>query len=204
MGKGFDPGAKREKVKVVSITGGGIHPVAKKIAEAAGTVAVDGFNNSVPEEEIMCVVIDCGGTARIGVYPMKGIPTVDVLPSSPSGPLAKHITEHIFVSGTTVNDIKILGEADGAADTEETVSAETGQQAKTAIDTSDKEKFQEQYQQIKEEHQEKSKDNILTKFSRGIGQVTGTFYQAGRESVGNVVEEYYPIYGFRIDAHRNY
>ncbi|MBA5759874.1 PTS sorbitol transporter subunit IIB, partial [Escherichia coli] len=94
------------RTKVVSITGGGIHPVALRIAELSGAEAVDGFKNSIPEEEMMCVVIDCGGTARIGVYPMKRIPTVDVLPSSPSGPLAKHITEDIFVSGVKPEDIE--------------------------------------------------------------------------------------------------
>ncbi|BBP89153.1 hypothetical protein BsIDN1_27710 [Bacillus safensis] len=70
-----------------------------------GTEACDGFKNSIPEDEMMCVVIDCGGTARIGLYPMKRIPTVDVLASSPSGPLAKHITEDIFVSGVTEKKI---------------------------------------------------------------------------------------------------
>src|SRR5581483_7253838 len=84
-----------KKTKVVSITGGGIHPVAKRIAELAGVEACDGFKNSIPEDEMMCVIIDCGGTARIGVYPMKRIPTVDVLPSSPSGPLSKFIKEDI-------------------------------------------------------------------------------------------------------------
>lgn len=84
-----------QKNKVVSVTGGGIHPVAQQIADLTGCIPCDGFKNSIPEEETLCAVIDCGGTARIGVYPMKRIPTVDVLPSSPSGPLSKHITEDI-------------------------------------------------------------------------------------------------------------
>lgn len=88
-----------QKNKVVSVTGGGIHPVAQQIADLTGCEACDGFKNQIPEDETLCAVIDCGGTARIGVYPMKRIPTVDVLPSSPSGPLSKHITEDIFVSG---------------------------------------------------------------------------------------------------------
>ena len=37
---------------------------------------------------------------------MKKIP-VDVLPSSPSGPLAKFITEDVFVSGVTPEDIEL-------------------------------------------------------------------------------------------------
>lgn len=54
----LEPTGKRRKV--VSITGGGIHPVARKIAEMTGTEACDGFKNSIPEDEMMCVVIDCG------------------------------------------------------------------------------------------------------------------------------------------------
>ena len=57
--------------KVVSVTGGGIHPVAAKIAEMTGATPIDGFSTGVPDDEIMVVVIDCGGTARCGVYPKK-------------------------------------------------------------------------------------------------------------------------------------
>ncbi|MEG2643433.1 MAG: PTS sorbitol transporter subunit IIB, partial [Eubacterium sp.] len=47
------------KNKVVSITGGGIAPVARKIAELTGAEAVDGFSNGVADEEMACVVINC-------------------------------------------------------------------------------------------------------------------------------------------------
>ena len=40
--------------KVLCITaGGGIHPVAAKIAEMTGGVAVDGYKNNVPDEEVL-------------------------------------------------------------------------------------------------------------------------------------------------------
>ncbi|MBB5632775.1 PTS system glucitol/sorbitol-specific IIC component [Cryobacterium mesophilum] len=87
-----------EKNVVLSVTGGGIHPVAAKIAELTGVQAVDGFTTSVPEENVLAVVINCGGTARIGVYPRKRMLTIDVFPGEPSGPLAKYITEDVFVS----------------------------------------------------------------------------------------------------------
>lgn len=83
VGLTLTPTEKRNKV--VSVTGGGIHPVAQQIADLTGAEAWDGFKNQIPEDEMICAVIDCGGTARIGVYPMKRIPTVDILPSSPSG-----------------------------------------------------------------------------------------------------------------------
>ncbi|MGM0878793.1 MAG: PTS glucitol/sorbitol transporter subunit IIB [Bacillota bacterium] len=180
---------KGKKVKVVSITGGGIHPVAKKIAELSGTEAVDGFKNSVPEDEMMCVVIDCGGTARIGLYPMKRIPTVDILASSPSGPLAKHIKEDIFVSGVTEKQVKL---ADEQSD------VETSQQENTKtskFDTKDKESFKENYEQLKKENRE-SNENFLMRFSRGIGKVTGTFYQAGRDSIDMLIKNIIPFMAF--------
>src|SRR5699024_596613 len=136
-GKGLHLEPNGKKTKVVSVTGGGIHPVAQKISELSGAEAVDGFKNSIPEDEMMCVVIDCGGTARIGVYPMKGIPTVDVMDASPSGPLAKHITEDIFVSGVGAKDV-MKGDAD--ADTaKETASA--AKLENPTFDTNDKEGY---------------------------------------------------------------
>lgn len=55
--------------KVVNITGGIISPVSQKIAEMTGCELVDGFKTSVPDDEILCVIIDCGGTLRCGIYP---------------------------------------------------------------------------------------------------------------------------------------
>ncbi|MBD1380418.1 PTS glucitol/sorbitol transporter subunit IIB [Metabacillus arenae] len=188
-GKGLRIEPKGKKTKVVSITGGGIHPVARKIAEVSGTEAVDGFKNSVPEDEMMCVVIDCGGTARIGLYPMKRIPTVDILPSSPSGPLAKHITEDIFVSGVTEKQIKLAeGEAESQPEPEET--SETKQS-----DTNDKENFKKNYEQLKKENQDNG-NNFLMRFSKSIGKVTGTFYQAGRDSIDMLIKNIIPFMAF--------
>jgi PTS system glucitol/sorbitol-specific IIB component/PTS system glucitol/sorbitol-specific IIC component len=93
---------------IYCVTGGGIHPVAQRIADLTGGKVFDGFRSSAPENQIACVVIDCGGTARIGVYPMKRLLTVDVKPSSPSGPLIKFIKEDIFVSGVRPEDISVV------------------------------------------------------------------------------------------------
>lgn len=189
VGLHLEPQGKKNKV--VSITGGGIHPVARRIAELSGTEAVDGFKGHVPEEEMMCVVIDCGGTARIGVYPMKRIPTVDILPSSPSGPLAKHITEDIFVSGVTEKDIVV---ADGVSQAAAAVAKE--ESAEPKFNTKDKAQFKESYDQLKKEHAENSKENFLLRFSKGIGGVTGTFYQAGRDTVDMLLKNIIPFMAF--------
>jgi PTS system glucitol/sorbitol-specific IIC component len=186
IGLHIEPRGK--KSKVVSITGGGIHPVARRIAELTGTEAIDGFKNSVPEEEMMCVVIDCGGTARIGLYPMKRIPTVDILASSPSGPLAKHITEDIFVSGVTEKDVAVAEGYSEAAGAQEMTD-------ESKFNTKDKAKFKENYDQLKKEKLDNN-DNFLMRFSRGIGKVTGTFYQAGRDSVDMLIKNIIPFMAF--------
>ncbi|MCT4475995.1 PTS glucitol/sorbitol transporter subunit IIB [Peribacillus frigoritolerans] len=191
-GTGLRIEPKGKKVKVVSITGGGIHPVARKIAEVSGTEAVDGFKTSVPEDEMMCVVIDCGGTARIGLYPMKRIPTVDVLPSSPSGPLAKHIKEDIFVSGVTEKQITVADEQSESEIGQSEIKEET---VTKKFDTTDKESFKKDYEQLKKENQDKG-DNFLIRFSRGIGKVTGTFYQAGRDSIEMLIKNIIPFMAF--------
>ena len=76
------------KDKILSVTGGGVSPVAEKIAELTGGVVVDGFKTSVPDEEVLVAVVDCGGTARCGVYPKKNIYTVNLMQVGQSGPLA--------------------------------------------------------------------------------------------------------------------
>lgn len=187
-GKGLEIQPEGKKVKIISVTGGGIHPVAQKMAELSGAEVIDGFRNSVPEEEIMAAVIDCGGTARIGVYPMKNIPTVDVLNTSPSGPLAKNITEDIFVSGVSPKDIEVVGEASDDKEVEES-QPEPDQAEET---------FDEKYAQAKAEHEEKvsKKDSKLIAFSKGIGNVMGIFYQAGRDTVDMLIKNIIPFMAF--------
>jgi len=99
---------KPGKDLIYSVTGGGIHPLAQKIAELTGGRPFDGFKSKAAFEEIAVAVIDCGGTARVGVYPMKKVLTVDIYPTSPSGPLFRFITEEYFVSGVRLEDIELL------------------------------------------------------------------------------------------------
>lgn len=188
-GKGLEIFLTEKKNKIISITGGGIHPVAKAIAEKTGGIAVDGFNNSVPDEEIAAAVIDCGGTARIGVYPMKGILTIDVLSSSPSGPLAKHITEDNFVSGVKVENISLMGESPQFGSKEIPVMEEDIEN-----NENDKENHSNNHTQTNEKSDKKS--NILVSFSRGIGSTMGTLYQAGRDSVDIIMRNVLPFMAF--------
>ncbi len=107
-GVGLEVKPEDGKNLIYSVTGGGIHPVAQRIADLTGGKPFDGFRSKADFHEIAVAVIDCGGTARIGVYPMKGVPTVDVHGASPSGPLMRFITEENFVSGVGVDDIEVI------------------------------------------------------------------------------------------------
>ena len=77
------------------------------------TLSTD-FTNGVPDNEILAVVVDCGGTARCGVYPKKRINTLNVMPVGKTGPLAKYITEDIYVSAVDESCFAYVDEAEAA------------------------------------------------------------------------------------------
>ena len=113
-----------EKDKIVAVTGGEIPQVAHRIAEMTGGTAVEGFRTPPPEEEIAAVVIDCGGTARAGVYPRKRIPTINLQPVGQAGPLSQFIKEDIYVSGVRERNISPADETE-TQDTGEDTAEET-------------------------------------------------------------------------------
>ncbi|MDO5676837.1 MAG: PTS sorbitol transporter subunit IIB [Propionibacteriaceae bacterium] len=172
-GPGFTLTPSDEKKVVLSVTGGGIHPVAAKIAELTGAEAVDGFRNHVPDAEVLCAVINCGGTARIGVYPKKKIPTVDVLPGEPGGPLAKFITEDVFVSAVGLNDVSPTDEAAAPA-------PEPAVEALSSVDAAAKAKADAR---AKVAAQGGGFTGFVVKFGNAIGYFINSLLTAGRESL---------------------
>ena len=170
---------------VLSVTGGGIHPVAQKIADLSGGVAVDGWKTTLPDDEIMVAVVDCGGTARCGVYPKKGIFTVNLMPVGQSGPLAMYITPEIYVSAVKEKDIVVLGEA-GTVATEAPKAAPVDKGPKT------KEQAKEE---IKAANEGKSQ-GIVVKIGKVVGEVVSKFFQAGRDTIEMVIKNILPFMAF--------
>lgn len=166
------------KDKVISVTGGGIHPVAQKIADMTGATVIDGFFSAAPDSEVMVAVIDCGGTARCGVYPKKRIPTVNTNPVGKSGPLAKFITEDIYVSGVREQDIVYADAADEAnivsGPREETVEKETKPNNNQPV----------------------KKAGLVERIGKGAGNVIGIFYAAGKDSIDSVMSNILPFMAF--------
>lgn len=165
---------------VASITGGGIHPVAQKIADELGVQAKDGFKEKVAPEEMICAVVDCGGTARAGVYPKLGVMTLNLHATTPSGPLAKYIVEDIYVSGVTVKQISIS----------DSTSSETIEDMRVP-DNEDEKKISSVH-----DRPEPAKGSIVTRLGRGIGGVVGIFYQAGRDTIDMVIKNILPFMAF--------
>ncbi len=170
--------------KVISVTGGGIHPIAQKIAEMTGGEAIDGFSTGVPDEEVMIAVVDCGGTARCGVYPKKKIFTVNLTAVGKSGPLAKFITEDLYVSDVTEN---CLAYAD------ENAAVNVKEESKNSADAP---KTKAQAREELAKMNAGKKKNIITRMGIGVGSVVNKFYQAGRETIDMVIKNILPFMAF--------
>lgn len=178
---------------IVSVTGGGIHPVAQEIASLTGAEAVDGFKGSYDKETMACVVIDCGGTARCGVYPKMGVLTVNVNATSPSGPLMKFINEENFVSGVGPADIK---QADRTFENADAVKEAVDEVENPAVDKRTPQEIKEEAKRKAAAYQPERKQNIVEKIGRGAGKVVGIFYQAGRETIDQVIKNILPFMAF--------
>ncbi len=187
------------KNKVVYIVGGGARPdVVDRIVELTGMEAINGFNNAVPDEETAVVVIDCGGTLRCGLYPKKGIPTINIMPTGKAGPLAQFIHEGIYVSSVgaaqvrLAEDAAVAGVVTAAADA---TAAGTDGPADAARPRGEKVTFTGD-KKISETLATKKKKNLLEKIGLGAGKVVATFYQAGRDAVQTMITTIIPFMGF--------
>jgi PTS system glucitol/sorbitol-specific IIB component len=171
--------------KIVAVTGGGIPPLAQQIAEQTGGTAVDGFRAPPPESEMAVVIVDCGGTARCGVYPRKRIPTVNMTPVGQSGPLAEFITEDIYVSGVTMKQVSL---ADGSTPVTAAGlggSAMSSTSAKTSSGAA-----------AASESGGNAFIDMIASIGRGMGKVVGIFFNAGRKTIDQIVRNVLPFMAF--------
>ena len=175
-----------QRSKIVSVTGGGIHPVAQHIAQMTGAEAVDGFKAPPIESEMAVVIVDCGGTARCGVYPRKRIPTVNVMPVGQAGPLAQFITEDIYVSDVKSENVVYAesGEpatvaASAAAGNVASAAAAAASVAATPATANDGGLI-----------------GLVSTVGRGMGRVVGIFFNAGRRTIDQVVRNVLPFMAF--------
>lgn len=192
-----------EKNKIVAVTGGGIPEVARRIAELTGAEAVDGFRAPPPESEMAAVVVDCGGTARAGVYPRKRIPTINLTPVGQAGPLAQFIKEDIYVSGVRPDNITA---ADGATTDDATASAPTGTAAEGAAAGSAAtmgggaaaSPFASQTAPGAGPQPEMGGGftGFIARIGRVMGGVVGILFQSGRQTIDTVIRNVLPFMAF--------
>lgn len=176
-----------DRDKIVAVTGGGIPPLAKRIAELTGATVVDGFRQPPPESEMACVVIDCGGTARCGVYPRKRIPTVNLTPVGQSGPLAHFITEDIYVSGVTPD---MVISADASAPVTPTGNEKSTASPVSPATVSGGGSFGAE---IKKPG---GFVDFIAVIGRAMGRVVGIFFNAGRRTIDQVIRNILPFMAF--------
>jgi PTS system glucitol/sorbitol-specific IIB component len=156
-----------QRDKIVAVTGGGIPPLARKLAEMTGATAV------------AAVVVDCGGTARCGVYPRKRIPTINLTPVGQSGPLAQFITEDIYVSGVKEANLSF---ADGS-----------GAVVPGAARVSDR---PAEAEPVPDTTEANALINFITVIGRVMGRVVNIFFNAGRRTIDQVVRNVLPFMAF--------
>lgn len=169
-----------EKHKFIYVTGGGEKPaIVDKIADLTGMEPVNGFKTSIPDDEIALAIIDCGGTLRCGIYPKKNIPTINIVPTGKSGPLAQYITESIYVSAVGLDQITLTDESAAVQETK---------------DPGEKKYKYSTDKKITEQKAEQQ--NFIAKIGMGAGKVVATFNQSAREGVQTMINTVIPFMAF--------
>jgi glucitol/sorbitol PTS system EIIB component len=174
-----------ERNKIVAVTGGTMPELAKRLAEMTGGVLVDGFRTPPPESEMAAVVIDCGGTARCGVYPRKKIPTINLTSVGQSGPLAQFITEDTYVSGVTPENLTAVEDGAPSAAGAATATSPFAAPASSTV-------------AVTRGANESSRGLIgfITSIGRGMGGVVNVLFNSGRKAIDTVIRNVLPFMAF--------
>lgn len=169
-----------EKNKIMYITSGEIPEIALKISELSGAELVDGYKTTVEDSQLIAVIINCGGTLRCGLYPKKGILTININPSWKSGPLASYITESLYVSDVKIANIDLL--------------------EKVEITNKIENKEPNEEKKIKTSNDIENNSLLISKAMSNIGIKMGSivtiFYQSGRETIDTILKTVLPFMAF--------
>lgn len=111
----------------------------------------------------------------------KNIPTINIVPTGKSGPLAQYITEEIYVSAVGADQITLADE------NETTFSA-------TAAPTEEKKYKYSTDKKITEQRAEQQ--SFIAKIGMGAGKVVATFNQSAREGVQTMINTVIPFMAF--------
>ncbi|XJS10904.1 PTS glucitol/sorbitol transporter subunit IIB [Aerococcaceae bacterium WGS1372] len=178
-----------EKNKFIYVVGGGEKPdIVDTISELTGMEAVNGFKTSIPDDEIALAIIDCGGTLRCGIYPKKGIPTINIIPTGKAGPLAQYITEDIYVSNVGVDQIQL---ADGSEATVVTSTTSDNSEIKTEAETKKTPKYD-----TSKKMTQQGGSGLIAKIGMGAGKFISTINQAARDAVQTMINTVIPFMAF--------
>ena len=196
-----------EKHTVIYMTGGNREPEPlARILELSGMQAVNLGKDSCPEEEVSLAIVDCGGTLRCGIYPKKGIPTVNIMATGKSGPLAQYITEDIYVSAVTSAEVSLADteqpDSDPYLDDEEYErSAIMNSIASEPVSAVDQDAQQTDGEPHAEDKSAKagSADSLLSQALGpviAVSKVISIFQQSARDAVRPCLEMILPFMGF--------
>ena len=179
-----------ERHIVLYMTGGGLEPEPlARIVALSGMEPVNGNQETCPDEKVALAIIDCGGTLRCGIYPGKGIPTVNIMATGKSGPLAKYMTEDMYVSAVTSECVSAVAEDVVRADVVEEEDVSVPEEIQVA-------EVSETKKSVEPDKTFNTSLNKLLESVLTISKVISLFQQSAREAVKTCLEMILPFMGF--------
>ncbi|HEM6628929.1 TPA: PTS glucitol/sorbitol transporter subunit IIB [Citrobacter farmeri] len=179
------------RMVILSLTGKTIDPVAKKLGEMLEMTVVNGFDAMPDDKKILCVVINCGGSLRCGIYPQKRIKTINVLPTGAMGPLAKYITEDIYISDVSLESLSLIETINQPNNRDENV------ELVEPLPAGDASAVARDYVEAKPRGSATNTAlELMTRFATGIGNFVSLLYSSARESVELCIKNVIPFMAF--------
>lgn len=166
--------------KILSMTGRGIESFTQELADKMGVEVVDGFKEALSDDQVLLAIVSCGGTLRCGVYPQKGIKTINLNYIGPSGPLKDYINESNYISGVSIEK-SIVVEDDKPLSVEKNTIQENLEEKKPNTVS----------------QQNAQKDSFFIRFVGNVGialgKVISMAFESAKESVDIVIHTVLPF-----------